>query len=237
MSIQSRCLCLRSLWVAVRSTGHIHCLVWIEKAPKMDMLARGVCSILGWVYHCTESRSLQAPWRPDARNSASLPFVSIANTEDQFAALLNRLQMHPLVLSPISCARLGADRMRCHFFLSLSRPCRDEAPCSKEVNSKKYMFCRGTLNQTAPVMTSNSKTGVPSYIGSTCQNLKRSSNRWGNRGRMIPLWLLGRPWLTCERVRLSPLRLGILWAAMSPTSSCPKIYNRCVGGRTCVSCY
>jgi hypothetical protein len=177
----------------VRGTGHIHCLVWIEKAPKMDMSTEE--SRAEFARYWDEYITAQNPdpyRRPDARNPASLPFVAIANTEDQFAALLNRLQMHPTCAFPYCLHKVkGSDCMRCRFFFP--RPRRDQAACSKEVNSKKYMFCprrnQDFLNQTAPVMTlgwqgnvdiqpSNSKTGVLNYIGKYVSKPEKKSESY-----------------------------------------------------------
>jgi hypothetical protein len=108
-----------------------------------------------------------------ARNPAALSFVAIANTEDRFAALLNRLQMHPPCSFPYCLRKIkGTDCMRCRFFFP--RPRRDHAACSKEVNNSLFTFYprrnQEFLNQAAPVTTlgwqatidiqpSNSKTG------------------------------------------------------------------------------
>jgi hypothetical protein len=179
-------------WQA-RGTGHVHCLVWIEKAPKMDMSTEESRAEFARFWDDYITAQNPDPYRrPDARNPAALPFVAIANTEDQFAALLNRLQMHPTCSFPYCLRKVkGSDCMRCRFFFP--RPLRDQAACSKEVNGKKYMFCprrnQGSLNQTSPVMTlgwqanvdiqpSNSLTGVLNYIGKYVSKPEKKSGSY-----------------------------------------------------------
>lgn len=176
-----------------RGTGHIHCLVWIEKAPEMDMSTEE--SRAKFSRYWDEYITAQNPdpyRRPDSRNPAALPFVAIANTEDQFAALLNRLQMHPPCTFPYCLRKIkGTDSMRCRF--SFPRQCRDHADCSKEVNDKKYKFLprrnQELLNQAAPVMTlgwqanidiqpATSQTGVINYIGKYVSKPEKKSESY-----------------------------------------------------------
>jgi ATP-dependent DNA helicase PIF1 len=104
-------------WQA-RGSGHSHGLFWIPGAPPLNQ-------------ETEESRARFAKywgpiitaWNPDplllpnARNPASLAPADVANTTDQFAAFLNRLQMHSACRAPYCLrAKKGRDQPTCRFF-------------------------------------------------------------------------------------------------------------------------
>src|SRR5271168_3662376 len=144
-------------WQA-RGSGHSHGLFWIPGAPPLDQ-------------DTDESRAEFAQywgvkitaWNPDllrlpdARNPASLAPADVANTTDQFAAFLNRLQMHSACRASY-CLRVpkGSDQPpTCRFFYL--RPLFQHAVVTKEINHQSWLFSparnQGALNQCAPVIT------------------------------------------------------------------------------------
>ncbi|KIX03828.1 uncharacterized protein Z518_07381 [Rhinocladiella mackenziei CBS 650.93] len=78
-------------WQA-RGSGHLHCLFWIPTAPPLDCEIDDVRAAFAQYWGARITAWNPDPLRlPDARNPASLALVDVANTANQFAALLNRL--------------------------------------------------------------------------------------------------------------------------------------------------
>ena len=78
-----------------RGSGHLHCLFWTESSPPLDPLTDEQRAIFAeyWGQRITAWNPDQLRL-PDARNPASLAPADVTNTSDQFAAFLNRLQLH-----------------------------------------------------------------------------------------------------------------------------------------------
>lgn len=176
-------------WQA-RGSGHSHGLFWIPTAPSLDQ-------------ETDESRakfaqywgSVITAWNPDrlrlpdARNPASLAPADVANTADQFAAFLNRLQMHSDCRAPYCLqAKNGGDQPICRFFFP--RPLFAAPVVTKAINHKTWLFSparnQGTLNQCAPTITMGwmantdiqpptSLRAVLSYIGKYVSKPEKSS--------------------------------------------------------------
>lgn len=107
-------------WQA-RGSGHLHCLFWIPSAPPLDVTTAEARAQFAQHW----GRDITA-WNPglfflrplDAQNPASLARKDVANTADQFAAFLNRLQLHstcrvPYCLRP---KRGSEEPPSCRFF-------------------------------------------------------------------------------------------------------------------------
>jgi hypothetical protein len=123
-------------WQA-RGSGHLHCLLWILEAPLLDQetaesrdeFAR-YWGIRITAVHPDELRP------PDARNPASLAAADVANTSDQFAAFLNRLQRHDRCTEGY-CLRSkkgSTTPATCRFFFP--RPLFEEPVVTREINHK-----------------------------------------------------------------------------------------------------
>ena len=145
---------MRFEWQA-RGSGHIHALFWIEGAPALDPstpFSRAAFAKY-WGERITAWNPAQTR-RPDARNPASLPRDAIANSADQFAALLNRLQIHSECRASY-CLRKkkGSDVESCRFFFP--RPLFAEATVTQQINHKSWLFSparnQATLNQCSPI--------------------------------------------------------------------------------------
>src|SRR6266536_4489627 len=126
---------------------------------------------------------------PDARNPASLAHKDVANTADQFAAFLNRLQLHlcrvPYCLRP----KKGSEApCSCRFFFL--RPLFPDPVVTQEINHKGWLFSparnQANLNQCTPVLTfgwmANTDSQPPtslhavlSYIGKYVSKPEKSS--------------------------------------------------------------
>ena len=179
-------------WQA-RGSGHSHALFWIPAAPPLDQ-------------ETDESRaefaqywgSVITAWNPDqfrlpdARNPASLAPANVANTADQFAAFLNRLQMHSACRAPycLRAKKIG-DHPTCRFFFP--RPLFPDPVVTKEINHKAWLFSparnQETLNQCAPAITMGwmantdiqpptSLRAVLSYIGKYVSKPEKSSTSY-----------------------------------------------------------
>ena len=126
---------------------------------------------------------------PDARNPASLNPVDVVNTTDQFAAFLNRLQMHSTCRAPY-CLRVNKEtgHSYCRFFFP--RPLFTAPVVTKDINHKTWLFSparnQGTLNQCSPPITMGwmantdiqpptSLHAVLSYIGKYVSKPEKSS--------------------------------------------------------------
>lgn len=143
-------------WQA-RGTGHLHTLFWIPTAPALDQetdAARAAFArYWGEVITAWNPDALRLP---DAGNPAALASADVANTADQFAAFLNRLQMHSACRAGYCLRKIsGSDHSICRFFYP--RPLFPEAVVTKEINHKTWLFSparnQATLNQCAPVVT------------------------------------------------------------------------------------
>jgi ATP-dependent DNA helicase PIF1 len=138
-----------------RGSGHLHCLFWTESAPPLDPLTDEQRTMFAeyWGQRVTAWNPDQLR-RPDARNPASLASTDVENTPDQFAAFLNRLQLHS-ACRPSYCLRTKKGVTSCRFFYP--RPLTLRPVVTKEVNHKDYLFAparnQATLNQCSPVIT------------------------------------------------------------------------------------
>jgi hypothetical protein len=138
-----------------RGSGHLHCLLWTESAPPLDPLTDEQRTMFAeyWGQRVTAWNPDQLR-RPDARNPASLAPTDVENTSDQFAAFLNRLQLHSKC-RPSYCLRTKDGVTSCRFFYP--RPLTLRPVVTKEVNHKDYLFAparnQATLNQCSPVIT------------------------------------------------------------------------------------
>ena len=125
---------------------------------------------------------------PDARNPASLPPSNVVNTPDQFAAFLNRLQLHTCRLSYCLRLKKALETLICRFFFP--RPLYQEPTVTKDINHKDWVFSparnQATLNQCSPVITmgwmantdiqpSTSLHAVLSYLGKYVSKPEKSS--------------------------------------------------------------
>jgi ATP-dependent DNA helicase PIF1 len=144
-------------WQA-RGTGHCHALFWIPTAPALDQETEESRAEFARYWGALITAWNPDPLRaPDARNPASLAPADMANTADQFAAFLNRLQIHSTCRAPY-CLRRKKDSdtpPECRFFFP--RPLLSAPVVTKEINHKSWLFSRarnqGHLNQCAPVIT------------------------------------------------------------------------------------
>lgn len=176
-------------WQA-RGSGHLHCLFWIPAAPSLDCDTDQLRAVFAQYWGGKITAWNPDPLRlPDARNPASLARADVANTADQFAAFLNRLQMHSACRAPY-CLRTkkGVDVPVCRFFFP--RPLFPHATVTRDINHKDWLFSparnQGTLNQCAPVITMGwmantdiqpptSLRAVLSYIGKYVSKPEKSS--------------------------------------------------------------
>ena len=140
-----------------RGSGHLHALLWIPTAPKLNQESPEARETFAqyWGAQIT-AWNPDALRLPDAANPASLPPELVKNTADQFAALLNRLQMHSQCRAPYCLRRKhGADEPSCRFFFP--RPLFSEPIVSKDINHKSWVFSparnQPTLNQCSPTIT------------------------------------------------------------------------------------
>jgi hypothetical protein len=177
-------------WQA-RGSGHLHCLFWIPTAPPLDQDTNESRAEFARYWGDRITAWNPDPLRlPDARNPASLAPADVANTADQFAALLNRLQMHSACRAPY-CLRVkrGSDQPpTCRFFFP--RPLFLDPVVTRDINHKGWLFSpaqnQGTLNQCAPVIAmgwmANTDIQPPtdlravlSYIGKYVSKPEKSS--------------------------------------------------------------
>jgi ATP-dependent DNA helicase PIF1 len=188
-------------WQA-RGTGHIHALFWIPTAPALDQETEEsraeFARYWGTLITAWNPDQLRAP---DARNPASLAPGDVANTADQFAAFLNRLQLHSTCRAPY-CLRQKKDSNtpQCHFFFP--RPLFSAPVVTKEINHKSWLFSparnQGLLNQCAPVITmgwmANTDIQPPttlhavlSYVGKYVSKPEKSSASYTElQGQVLP---------------------------------------------------
>ncbi len=127
---------------------------------------------------------------PDARNPASLAHTDVANTADQFAAFLNRLQVHSTCRA-LYCLRpkKGSETPpSCRFYFP--RPLFPVPVVTQEINHKGWLFSparnQANLNQCAPILTigwmantdiqpPTSLHAILSYIGKYVSKPEKSS--------------------------------------------------------------
>ncbi|KID81125.1 ATP-dependent DNA helicase PIF1 [Metarhizium guizhouense ARSEF 977] len=179
-------------WQA-RGSGHSHALFWIPTAPPLDQETEEArvkfAKYWGLVITAWNPDQLRLP---DARNPASLAAADVTNTADQFAAFLNRLQMHSACRAPYCLrAKKGGDQPTCRFFFP--RPLFTDPVVTKEINHKSWLFSparnQGTLNQCAPAITmgwmANTDIQPPttlravlSYIGKYVSKPEKSSTSY-----------------------------------------------------------
>ena len=176
-------------WQA-RGSGHSHALFWIPAAPPLDQETEESRARFAQYWGPIITAWNPDPLRlPDARNPASLAPADVANTADQFAAFLNRLQMHSTCRAPY-CLRVkkAGDQITCRFFFP--RPLFPDPVVTREINGKTWLFSparnQGSLNQCAPVITMGwlantdiqpptSLRAVLSYIGKYVSKPEKSS--------------------------------------------------------------
>ena len=177
-------------WQA-RGSGHSHGLFWIPTAPPLDQDTDESRAEFAQYWGVKITAWNPDPLRlPDARNPASLAPADVANTADQFAAFLNRLQMHS-ACRVLYClwVKKGLDESpTCRFFFP--RPLFLDLVVTKDINHKSWLFSLArnhrTLNQCAPVITMGwmantdiqpptSLHAVLSYIGKYVSKPEKSS--------------------------------------------------------------
>jgi hypothetical protein len=189
-------------WQA-RGTGHCHALFWIPTAPALDQESEECRAQFARYWG-----SLITAWNPDqlrapdARNPASLAPADVANTADQFAAFLNRLQIHSTCRAPY-CLRWKKDSdtpLECRFFFP--RPLFSTPVVTKEINHKSWLFSparnQSNLNQSAPVITmgwmANTDIQPPttlhavlSYVGKYVSKPEKASMSYTElQGQVLP---------------------------------------------------
>ena len=177
-------------WQA-RGSGHLHCLFWIPSAPPLDVTTAEARAQFAqyWGMNITAWNPDQLR-PPDARNPASLARKDVANTADQFAAFLNRLQVHSTCRVPY-CLRpkKGSEAPpSCRFFFP--RPLFPDPVVTQEINHKGWLFSpsrnQANLNQCTPLLTvgwmantdiqpPTSLHAVLSYIGKYVSKPEKSS--------------------------------------------------------------
>jgi ATP-dependent DNA helicase PIF1 len=176
-------------WQA-RGSGHLHCLFWIPSAPPLDTTTAEARAQFAkyWGGNITAWNPDQLR-PPDARNPASLDHKDVANTADQFASFLNRLQVHSTCRVPY-CLRLkrGSEVPSCRFFFP--RPLFPDPVVTQEINHKGWLFSparnQANLNQCTPLLTvgwmantdiqpPTSLHAVLSYIGKYVSKPEKSS--------------------------------------------------------------
>jgi hypothetical protein len=185
-----------------RGSGHAHCLFWTEQGPALDPSTDQERATFAayWGERITAWNPDQLR-PPDARNPASLTPSAVTNTADQFAALLNRLQLHSTCRLSY-CLRKKKDdpTPRCRFFYP--RPLRQDPSVTTEVNQKNYMFAparnQAILNQCSPAITlgwlantdiqpSISLQGVLRYLGKYVSKPEKSSVSYKElQGQILP---------------------------------------------------
>lgn len=175
-------------WQA-RGSGHLHCLFWIPTAPPLDQDADESRAAFAQYWGVRITAWNPDPLRlPDARNPASLALADLANTTDQFAALLNRLQMHSACRAPY-CLRATRDQApTCRFFFP--RPLFPHPVVTRDINHKGWLFSparnQAPLNQCAPIIAMGwmantdiqpptSLRAVLSYIGKYVSKPEKAS--------------------------------------------------------------
>ncbi|CAG8983615.1 hypothetical protein HYALB_00004637 [Hymenoscyphus albidus] len=143
-------------WQA-RGSGHLHCLLWIPPAPSLDQesdTARE--AFAGYWGELITAWNPDPLRRPDLRNPASLHPTDVANTSDQFKALVNRLQKHSNCTTSY-CLRTNKETKQssCRFFFP--RPLFAGATITRAINPKAWLFSPARndqfLNQCAPAIT------------------------------------------------------------------------------------
>jgi hypothetical protein len=126
----------------------------------------------------------------------------VANTADQFAAFLNRLQIHSTCRAPY-CLRRKKDSdtpLECRFFFP--RPLFSDPVVTKEINHKSWLFSparnQSNLNQSAPVITmgwmANTDIQPPttlhavlSYVGKYVSKPEKASMSYTElQGQILP---------------------------------------------------
>jgi ATP-dependent DNA helicase PIF1 len=198
--------CDRFEWQA-RGSGHSHGLFWIPTAPSLDQETdesrAEFAQYWGSVITAWNPDPLRAP---DARSPASLAPADVANTGDQFAAFLNRLQIHSACRAPY-CLRVkkGGGNPTCRFFFP--RPLFTAPVVTKDINHQAWLFSparnQETLNQCAPaiamgwmantdIQPSTSLRAVLSYIGKYVSKPEKSSTSYRELQAQVLLYVYVR---------------------------------------------
>jgi ATP-dependent DNA helicase PIF1 len=139
-----------------RGSGHLHCLFWTESSPPLDPLTDEQRATFAeyWGQRITAWNPDQLR-HPDTRNPASLAPLDVTNTSDQFAAFLNRLQLHSACRPSYCLVTNKKGETSCRFFYP--RPLAQQPVVTKEINHRDYMFAparnQAILNQCSPVVT------------------------------------------------------------------------------------
>jgi ATP-dependent DNA helicase PIF1 len=127
-------------WQA-RGTGHIHCIVWLDKdAPEIGAKTQEERDVFAayWsnkisAWHPDQSR------RPDDRMPCSLPFARVYNTPDMLASLLNRIQRHTTCIIG-GCLRQNRTTLCIEYRFFYPRTEQDIASITKDVNKKSWIY-------------------------------------------------------------------------------------------------
>jgi ATP-dependent DNA helicase PIF1 len=141
-------------WQA-RGSGHLHCLFWLD-GPPLDQLKGPAGDRFAeyWGSRVTAENPDQIR-PPDSRNPAALQPTAVTNTSDQFAALLNRLQMHSQC-RPSYCLRSKAGSLDQYCRFWFPRPLSTIPMITDQINHKNLMFAprrnQATVNQCSPVI-------------------------------------------------------------------------------------
>src|SRR6195952_492800 len=130
----------------------------------LDCLSHHNCdsNVSACLLHRNRHSGLITAWNPDPsrlpdlRNPASLHPSDVANTSDQFAAFLNRLQKHSRCTASY-CLRTSRETQQssCRFFFP--RPLFADAVVTRGINPKSWLFSPARndplLNQCIPAFT------------------------------------------------------------------------------------
>jgi hypothetical protein len=119
----------------LRGSGHLHCLFWIKTAPTMKVDTDEMRALFAqyWGERITA-------WNPDAMNPVAIQPHDVVNTADQFAAFVNRFQVHTQC-KPSYCLRAkknSSEPPKCRFFFP--RPLFTDPVITKDINKKHWLF-------------------------------------------------------------------------------------------------
>jgi ATP-dependent DNA helicase PIF1 len=140
-----------------RGSGHLHCLFWIKTAPTMKVDTDEMRALFAeyWGERITAWNPDETR-RPDAMNPAAIQPDDVVNTADQFAAFVNRFQVHTQC-KPSYCLRAkknSSEPPKCRFFFP--RPLFTDPVITKDINNKHWLFSparnHGLMNQCSPVI-------------------------------------------------------------------------------------
>src|SRR6267154_6179425 len=229
-------------WQA-RSSGHLHCLFWIPSAHPLDVTTAEARAQFAqyWGMNITAWNPDQLRL-PDARNPASLARKDVANTADQFAAFLNRLQVHSTCRVPYCLLpKKGSEAPpSCRFFFP--RPLFPDPVVTQEINHKGWLFSpsrnQANLNQCAPLLTvgwmantdiqpPTSLHAVLSYIGKYVSKPEKSSLSYTElQSQVLPYINDRAPLLSFVSKMLNKLIGERDWSAQEVLTSCYRFQFR-----------